>query len=198
MKLLLFLSLIVGVLTSCSAPRLFQQGVRKIDKAITKDPSLKLPSDTIRIFKTDTIPGIDGKDSIIIQKETITIPCDFNIEEVQETILNNSRRNLRHIRKIYGDSLRHDEKMYKLEIKRLKDSLVQANRHYRLEVKKIKSDNSTEVKIIKEETKQKKGSWFQRQMGKIWWLLLIIGIAVGFYLRGLLPTITNPFKRNSS
>jgi len=192
-------------MASCSAPKLYQQGVDKINKAIQKDSTLAFPTDTLRLTEYDTIPGVDGKDSIIIQTNTVQLPCDFDVDAFIEANEKKTGRELRHERKMYRletrrlkDSLVQMNKSYKLETKRLEDSLVQMNKHYKQEVKVLKSDNQTEVKLARQETKQKKGSWFQRQMSKIWWLLLIIGIAVGFYLRGLIPTISNPFKRNSS
>jgi hypothetical protein len=59
--LYIFLLLLI---VSCSAPKLYQQGISKIEKAIEKDPSLAFPIDTVHLIEYDTIPGVDGKDSI--------------------------------------------------------------------------------------------------------------------------------------
>ena len=195
MRLLyVFLTVTLG-LVSCSAPKLYQQGIDKINKAIEKDSTLVFPQDTLTLIEYDTIPGVDGKDSIIRITNTIQLPCDFDIEAFKEATQKKSWRELRFERKMYKDSLKHQEKMYKLETKRLEDSLVQMNKHYRQEVKVLKSDNKAEVKLARQETKQQKGSWFQRQMGKIWWLLLIIGLIGGFILKSYIPSIPNIFKR---
>jgi hypothetical protein len=183
------------LITSCSAPKLYQQGVSKIEKAIEKDSTLAFPTDTIRTVQFDTIQGIDGKDSIIIQKETIEIPCDFDVEAFKESVKKKSRRELRFERKASKDSLSHLRKMYKLGTKRLQDSLNFQKKLNKELTKRLDDQTDTEVKLAKEETKQQKGSWFTRKMGEIWWLLLIIGLVIGFYLGRKIPQIPNPFKR---
>jgi hypothetical protein len=32
-------------------------------------------------------------------------------------------------------------------------------------------------------------------MGKIWWLLLIIGLVLGLFVKSWIPKIPNPFKQ---
>jgi len=195
MKIFLIFLIITLGLASCSAPKLYQQGLNKIKKAIQKDSTLVFPTDTLTKIQYDTIPGVDGKDSIIKITETIQLPCDFDVDDFMESVNKKTGRQLRFERRMIKDSLKNMEKMYKLETKRLEDSLQQMNRHYRQEIKILKSDNVTEVKLARQETKQQKGSWFQRQMGKIWWLLLIIGLVAGLFIKSWIPKIPNPFKQ---
>lgn len=198
MKKYLYSIIIALCLTSCSAPKLYQQGLDKINKAIEKDPSLSFPTDTLRLIEHDTIPGVDGKDSIIRIKETIEIPCDFDIEAFKEATRNKTRRELRFERKMYKDSLRHNERMYKLQTNRLEDSLQYLNKLNKELTKQIRDTNDKEEKLAKEETKQKKGNWLTRFLGRNWWLVLILGLIGGFYIRGFIPTLPNIFKRNGS
>lgn len=193
----IFLTIALG-LASCSAPKLYQQGVDKINKAIQKDSTLVFPQDTITLTEYDTIPGVDGKDSIIRIKETIQLPCDFDVEAFMKATQEKSRKELRYERKMAKDSLKHREKMYRLETKRLEDSLSYQKKLNKELTKRLDDQTDADVKIAKEETKQQKGSWWQRQMGKIWWLLLIIGLVAGLFIRSWIPKIPNPFKRNSS
>lgn len=58
----------------------------------------------------------------------------------------------------------------------------QESKDHKQDVKALKSNNKTIVKLAKQQTKQNNGSWFTRQMGKIWWLLLIIGLVGGFII----------------
>ena len=55
----------------------------------------------------------------------------------------------------------------------------------------IRIKEKTKVRIQKEETKQtkaeNKSSPFLRFVGRMWWLVLIVGIGVGAYVRNLLP-----------
>jgi len=198
MKLLLaFLVVAIG-LASCSAPKLYQQGLDKIEKAIQKDSTLVFPQDTLRLTEYDTIPGIDGKDSIIRITNTVQLPCDFDVEDFMESVNRKTARELRYERKTAKDSLKHMEKMYRLETNRLKDSLSYLNKLNKELTKQLDDQTDTDVKLAKEETKQQKGSWFTRQMGKIWWLLLIIGAIFGIYISRFIPKIPNPFKRNGS
>ena len=178
---------VIGCLLSCSAPRLYEQGVKKINKAIQKDSTLAFPTDTIRSIKYDTIPGVDGQDSIIKIIETVQIPCDYDVEAFEELTRRKSLRELRFERKNSRDSLIHTRKMYRLQTNRMQDSinfLVKKNRQI---TKRLNDANDNAEKLARQETKRKNGSWFTRMMGKIWWLILIIGLAVGGYLRGFLP-----------
>lgn len=186
-SLIIFLVLVV-IVVSCSGPKLYQQGLNKIEKAIEKDSTLSFPTDTISVINYDTIPGVNGSDSIILIKETIEIPCTFDVEAFKQLVKNKSRRELRFERKSSRDSIKHLEKMYKLETNRLEDSLHQMNKHYKQEVKVLKSDNATEVKLSKQETKQKKGSWFTRLLGRFWWIVFIVGGILGMYIGRFIPS----------
>ena len=182
-----------GCLLSCSSPKkLYEQGIKKIEKAIEKDPMLAFPTDTLRLTEYDTIPGVDGRDSIIRITETINIPCDFDLDAFKEATRNKTRKVLRFERRMIKDSLRSIERMYKLETKRLKDSLVQMNKHWRQEVRLLKVEARNEAKKIKYKTKS---SPFLRFVGRMWWLLLIIGFAAGLYLKSFIPGLSNIFKR---
>ena len=167
-------------IASCSAPKLYKQGLQKIEKAILKDPSLSVPKDTITIVEHDTIRGVDGKDSIIIRKETIQLPCDFDQEAFIQSIEEKSGRELRFERRNAKDLLKHTEKMYALETKRLNDSLVFQKKLNRELTKRLNNQNSTDVKIAKQETKQKNGDWFSRF--KKWIFVYFIGIGTGIGL----------------
>jgi hypothetical protein len=191
---LIFLTIALG-LASCSAPKLYQQGLNKIEKAIQKDSTLVFPTDTLTKIQYDTIPGVDGKDSIIKITETVQLPCDFDVDDFMESVNKKTGRQLRFERKTYKDSLKHQEKMYKLETNRLQDSLNFQKKLNKELTKRLDDQTDTEVKLAKEDTKQQKGSWFQRQMGKIWWLLLIIGLVLGLFVKSWIPKIPNPFKQ---
>ena len=55
----------------------------------------------------------------------------------------------------------------------------------------IRIKKRAKVQVEKEETKQTKAEYksspFLRFLGRMWWLLIIAGIGLGFYLRRLLP-----------
>jgi hypothetical protein len=55
----------------------------------------------------------------------------------------------------------------------------------------IRIREKSKVQVVKEETKQtkieNKSSPFLRFVGRMWWLVLIIGVGAGIYLRNLLP-----------
>lgn len=193
-KLYIILIMALG-LVSCSAPKLYQQGIAKIEKAIEKDPSIKLPTDTTIV--TNTVIEIDTVDNEIIKTVTNTIEvirdtCNFDCDELQ------TGRQLRFVRKMYKDSLKHTEKMYKLETNRLQDSLTSVIKLNRELTRQLKDANDTAEKLAKEKTKQKKGNWFTRFMGRIWWLLLLIGLVAGLFLKRYVPNIPNPFKKTDS
>lgn len=196
MKKFIYL-LVVLSLTSCGASKLYDQGIKKIEKAIAKDPTLSLPKDTVVDTLIQIIPGKDGKDSIRIKTIRIKEPCDFNLDDLKE-LQSRSRRELRHVRKMASDSIDHIEKMYKLETNRLNDSLDNALKVVKELTKQIEDTNDKEEKVAKEETKQAKGGWFQRLAGRYWWILILIGFIGGLYVRQFIPKIPNPFKRTSS
>ena len=186
-------AVVIGLLLACASSCLTPKEM--FNKAITKDPSLVIPSDTVRITTVDTIRGKDGRDSIIHTTETIEIPCNFDVEEFIASHEKKSGRELRFERRESKDNFNHLEKMYKLETNRLGDSLdVQLKLNKQL-TKQLNDKNDTLIKLEKQKTKQEAGNWFQRQMGKIWWLLLLAGLIAGLYLRGFIPRI---FKRGNS
>ena len=192
MRLLFSISLLL-LIASCRSPQeLYQNGLEKIEKAIEQDSTLAFPTDTIRTIDVQVIPGVDGKDSIIHTTETIEIPCDFDLEAFKESTRNKTRRELRFERRMYKDSLKHQEKMYKLETKRLEDSLAFQKKLNKELTKRLKDEGKKDAKISKHENKS---SPFLRFVGRIWWLILIIGIAIGFYISRWIPKIPNPFKQ---
>ena len=166
------------LITSCSAPKLYQQGIKKIEKAIKKDPSIKLPADTI--IDTNTVVQIDTVDNEIIKTVTNTITvtkdtCNFDDEVVK------TNKQLRWERRMVKDAFKHEQKMHKLDNKRYSDSLNYLKQQNRQLTKQIKDSNSMEEKLAKEKTKQKKCNWLTRFFGRIWWLLLMIGFVLGVY-----------------
>lgn len=166
------------LITSCSAPKLYQQGMKKIEKAIKKDPSIKLPADTI--IDTNTVVQIDTVDNEIIKTVTNTITvtkdtCNFDDEVVK------TNKQLRWERRMVKDAFKHEQKMHKLDNKRYSDSLNYLKQQNRQLTKQIKDSNSMEEKLAKEKTKQKKCNWLTRFFGRIWWLLLMIGFVLGVY-----------------
>ena len=189
MRLLLSFFIAVVLLLSCSGPKLYSQGMNKISKAIQKDPSLSIPTDTLRVVEYDTIQGADGKDSLIIQTNTIQLPCDFDVEGFIASNKEKSRRELRHERNTSKDSLKHMEKMYKLETDRLEDSLSYQKKLNRELTKRLDDQTDSEVKIAKVENKS---SPFLRFVGRLWWAIAIAGFIAGMYVRSKLP---NLFKR---
>jgi hypothetical protein len=171
MRLLIIL---IGLsIASCSAPKLYNQGVKKINKAIEKDPSLKIPERIIT--NTDTIIKRDSVTNEIIKEITKTV----TVTEYKDTCDNDprpSRRELRHARKMYNDSLNHERRMFKLEKQALEDSLAAMTKLYKEESKRI-------VQVTKIENKT---SPFLRFIGRMWWLFVIAGFIGGFYIRKLL------------
>ena len=187
-----FLVIVIGM-TSCSAPKLYQKGLGKIGKAIKKDSTLVFPQDTVTLIEYNTIPGVDGKDSIIIQTNTVQLPCDFDVE-VLVKYKEKSRRELRFERKNSKDSLTHTRKMYRLQTNRMQDSINFLIKENREVTRRLNDANDNAEKLARQETKRKKGSWFTRMMGRIWWLILIIALVGGFILRGYIPSIFNILK----
>lgn len=63
---------------------------------------------------------------------------------------------------------------------RLSDSLALLEKLNKEITKRLDDQADTDVKLAKEDTKQKKGSWFTRWMGEIWYILIIGGLVSGF------------------
>jgi hypothetical protein len=179
MKYLLVL-LIGFIFYSCSAPKLYQQGKRKIEKAVAKDPSLKQPA--VVITKTDTLIQIDTVNNTItktVTKTEVRDTCNFDNDDRQLT-----RWELRHQRKVYDDSLKHERKMFRLELKSKNDSIDALHRSYRLETDRIANQHKAELKKVRAENRC---SPFLRFIGRMWWIFIIAGIALGAYIRKFLP-----------
>lgn len=179
MKYLLII-LLGFIIYSCSAPRLYEQGKRKIQKAVIKDPSLKEPA--ITITKTDTLIQIDTVNNIItktITKTEVRDTCNFDNDDRQLT-----RWELRHQRKIYGDSLKHERRMFRLELKLINDSIDALHRSYRLETDRLADQHKVELKKAKVENRC---SPFLRFIGRMWWIFIIAGAVLGAYIRKFLP-----------
>ena len=192
---ILHIIIIAISLTSCASPaKMFNSGLKKINKAIERDPSIKLPADTIIDYKIKLIPGKDGKDSIIRETITETINnCNYDELKVR------SARELRSAKSALRDSIKHVERMYKFETKRKDDSLDYLIKENKELTKQVKSNNSKEKVNSRQKTKQERGGWFERTFGRYWWILpliaLILGLVGGWYFRNLIPSIPNIFKR---
>jgi hypothetical protein len=193
MKPTTFLILLL-LITSCSAPKLYQQGMKKIDKAIKKDPSIKLPADTI--VDTNTVIKIDTVDNEIIKTVTKTIKITKDTCNFDDELLKTNKQ-LRWERRIAKDSLRHERKMHRIDNQRFDDSLAYLVKINKELTKQIKDTNSKEEKLSKEETKQKKGTWLTRFLGRIWWLLLIIGFVLGVYFSNFIKKFIPFLNRNT-
>jgi len=174
------------VIASCSAPKLYHQGVNKIARAIEKDPSIQLPIDTTII--TTTLTKFDTVDNVIIKTITNTIEivrdtCNFDCDQLK-TI-----KQLRIEKQIAKDSLRHNEKMYKLQTDRMEDSLTFLKKSNQELTKQLKNKGKSDTKVSKHENKS---SPFLRFVGRMWWFILIGGISIGMWIRKFIP---NPFKK---
>jgi hypothetical protein len=176
----LFLLLLGVFLYSCSASKLYKQGKAKIEKAVAKDPSLKQPA--VIITKTDTLIQIDTVDNVItktITKTEVRDTCNFDNDDRQLT-----RKELRHQRKVYRDSLKHERKMFRLNLKLVNDSIDGLHRSYRLETDRIADQHTAEIRKVKIENRC---SPFLRFIGRMWWIFIIAGFALGVYIRKFLP-----------
>jgi len=193
MKPTTFLILFI-LITSCSAPKLYKQGMKKIDKAIKKDPSIKLPADTI--VDINTVIKIDTVDNEIIKTVTKTITITKDTCNFDDELLKTNKQ-LRWGRRIAKDSLRHERKMHRIDNQRFDDSLAYLVKINKELTKQIKDTNSKEEKLSKEETKQKKGTWLTRFLGRIWWLLLIIGFVLGVYFSNFIKKFIPFLNRNT-
>lgn len=193
MKPTTFLILLL-LITSCSAPKLYQQGMKKINKAIKKDSSIKLPANTI--VDTNTVIKIDTVDNEIIKTVTKTITITKDTCNFEDELLKTNKQ-LRWGRRIAKDSLRHERKMHRIDNQRFDDSLAYLVKINKELTKQIKDTNNKEEKLSKEETKQKKGTWLTRFLGRIWWLLLIIGFVLGVYFSNFIKKFIPFLNRNT-
>jgi len=190
---LIKLIIIASLLTSCASPaKMFTSGLKKINKAIERDSTLKLPNDTTIII--DRVVQIDTVDNIITKTITNTITETVN-ECNYDAIKIKSARELRFAKSALRDSIKHVERMYKFETKRMEDSLGYLVKENRQLTKQLRSNNSKEKVVERNKTKQERGGWFTRIFGQLWWLLLAIGFILGIYISNLIPKIPNIFKR---
>ena len=190
---LIKLIIIASLLTSCASPaKMFNSGLKKINKAIERDSTLKLPNDTTIII--DRVVQIDTVDNIITKTITNTITETVN-ECNYDAIKIKSARELRFAKSALRDSIKHVERMYKFKTKRMEDSLGYLVKENRQLTKQLRSNNSKEKVVERNKTKQEKGGWFTRIFGQLWWLLLAIGFILGIYVSNLIPKIPNIFKR---
>ncbi|NIP30421.1 MAG: hypothetical protein GTN59_07625 [Candidatus Dadabacteria bacterium] len=76
----------------------------------------------------------------------------------------------------------------KFDNKRFKDSLNFIRKSYkdsvRLQIKEVRIESKADVKKTKIESKS---SPFLRFVGRMWWIFIIFGIAIGAYIRKYLP-----------
>lgn len=195
MKKISILFTLIILVASCKSPeKMFASGLKKINRAIERDSTLKLPNDTT--FITDSIIEIDTVDNYITKTVTKTIretinECNYDEYRVK------SNRELRLTKNALKDSIRHTERMYKLETKRMEDSLRYLVKENRQLTRQIKSNNSKEKVVERNKTKREKGGWFTRFMGNYWWIPVIVAFLLGVYVRGLIKIPNfNFLKRN--
>ena len=123
----------------------------------------KLEPTEVEVVVYDTIPGADGKDSII--ERLIEVPCPEPIapKTKWEVRFDNKRfkDSLKYIRKVYNDSLDHELKVLRSSNALLSDSLTEARKVSRY---KNKTDRTTV-------RKENKSSW-------LFWLGLVVGIII--------------------
>jgi len=126
---------------------------------------------------TDTIPGADGKDSIIYRN----VPCDCPEPQPPKTrwmVRFDNRRfsdSLKNLRKFYNDSV-------DAELNKLQTIIDGKNDSLNIERKRDKSED-------RHERKMSNSNVFWSWIGRRWWLLLIIG----FIIRHYLPKIWSRF-----
>tara|TARA_R110001592_G_scaffold298074_1_gene568642 strand:- start:11689 stop:12156 length:468 start_codon:yes stop_codon:yes gene_type:complete len=127
------------------------------------DKGGKLEPTEVEVVVNDTIPGADGKDSII--ERLIEVPCPEPIapKTKWEVRFDNKRfkDSLKYIRKVYNDSLDHELKALRSSNAFLSDSLTEARKVSRY---KNKTDRTTV-------RKENKSSW-------LFWLGLVVGIII--------------------
>jgi hypothetical protein len=138
----------------CSDAHKSQQGYKKFIKygGVVK-------CDTTLVTVTDTIKGVDGKDSIIYR--TINTICP-------DPVFPPTRYEIRW-------KYKYDIKLQKLRDAFIIDSMNKVNKLAKIETKQIKSDNRVKKKTITNE--KKKGFWYNlRFIAIILGLLLLIFI----------------------
>ena len=162
--------------SGCNTPNRALNHLRKAEKLV---PGI-LTHNGEPSTASDTVVTIDSvyfwKDSIMLIKETVIItdsirvPCP-NIDWSRIT----TKAELKNQRKMYQDSLNNAVKMYKLETKRLSDSL---DYYKRIHI----SDNRTKSRI-------EGVTWFEMATGRYWWLLVALSFLAGYLLRSKLSSL---------
>lgn len=159
MKKLIIVSLLLGLFACKTA----EEHLQKFhEKGGTIEPTI--------VTVHDTIPGKDGKDSIVVRLVEIPCPPPIPPKTRWEVRFDNKRfkDSLKHVRKTYSDSLDYQVKVLKLEKSALEDSLDAA-------VKMNKQNQRTERTVTRQENKK----------GGLFWVGFIIGsliMLVIFYL----------------
>lgn len=166
---LLFGSICIGAY-SCRTPQ------RLIE--IAKERGAVIESDTVTEIRIDTVFNELGE---ILRIDTVT-----NTIEVQKIV---SVPMTRQERLALKDEYKHLEKMYKLRIDELEDSLRFSNKNLKT-ISDMYSDSlKTERVKARQQPKRadngKKNSLFWSFIGRKWWILLI----VGFVIRHFMPII---------
>lgn len=195
MKKIFNLIILISIITSCSAPKLYQQGVKKIEKAIKKDPSIKMPTDTVVDEKTITKYDSITKTLTITKEITKTVnKCDF------DTTLVETRAEKRWAHKLKRQAQDNERRLNELNAKQAKRD---AKYKKDLGEQKIKSNQRIKELEIKlsNKTEQKKD---KLESGKsLWWMWMIFGALLAtiviLFLQKKLPnmSIINPFKHGT-
>lgn len=195
MKKILNLVILISLLTACSAPKLYQQGVKKIEKAIKKDPSIKMPTDTVIDEKIVTEYDSVTK-TITITKEVVKTVnnCDF------DTTLIETRAEKRWAYKLKRQSQINERRLNELNAKQNKrDAKYKAD----LDEQRVKSEQKIKELEIKlaNKTEQKKD---KLESGKsLWWMWMIFGALITtiviLFIQKKLPnmSIINPFRHGT-
>lgn len=151
----------VMVFTSCATPNPKKQK-KHYDKFVYYGGKIDTVEKTVTI--TQVVKGKDGKDSLIYVD--VTVPCP------EATIEYKDRWHTRRMDKQERDSLKHAEKLLRLEIKRLE------------------RQGKTDVKVEKEKTKQAKSDartakYENKSSGwknPMIWVIMLVALAISIYL----------------
>jgi len=152
---------IVMFLSNCATPNPKKQK-KHYDKFVYYGGKIDTVEKTVTI--TQVVKGKDGKDSLIYVD--VTVPCP------EATIEYKDRWHTRRMDKQERDSLKHAEKMLRLEIKRLE------------------RQGKTDVKVEKEKTKQAKSDartakYENKSSGwknPMIWVIMLVALAISIYL----------------
>lgn len=154
---------IVMFLSNCATSKVNPRKQKKhYDKFVYYGGKIDTVEKTVTI--TQVVKGKDGKDSLIYVD--VTVPCP------EATIEYKDRWHTRRMDKQERDSLKHAEKMLRLEIKRLE------------------RQGKTDVKVEKEKTKQAKSDartakYENKSSGwknPMIWVIMLVALAISIYL----------------